>query len=43
MKTTGTVYRDLYSWRTRLDCGHEKEIGFTKPMDVLEAEGFIET
>jgi hypothetical protein len=42
-KKYGKIYRDTYAWRIRFDCGHEREIGLTKPMDVLEAEGFIET
>lgn len=42
VKKTGTVYRDLWAWRARLSCGHEREIGLTKPMDILEAEGLIE-
>ena len=42
-KRYGTVYRDLYSWRIRYECGHERDIGFVRPMDVLEAENLIET
>lgn len=39
---TGRVYRDLYEWRARLSCGHERSIGYTKPLDVLEELGMIE-
>lgn len=42
-KRTGTVYRDCWAWRIRFPCGHEREIGLTKPMDILEADGMIET
>lgn len=43
-KRAGSVYRDLYEWRIRFPvCGHEKSLGYTKPMDILEEEGFIET
>lgn len=42
-KREGKVYRDLYAWRIRFSCGHEREIGLTKPIDILEAEGLIET
>lgn len=40
-KRTGRVYRDLYEWRARLDCGHERQLGLTKPIDVLEEDGLI--
>lgn len=40
-KRKGRVYRDLYEWRARLDCGHERQLGLTKPLDVLEEEGLI--
>lgn len=40
-KREGTVYRDLYEWRARMECGHHKHLGYTKPLDVLEAEGLI--
>lgn len=37
----GRVYRDLYEWRARLECGHERQLGTTKPLDVLEEEGLV--
>lgn len=37
----GRVYRDLYEFRARLKCGHERQLGTTKPLDVLEEEGLI--
>lgn len=40
-KRTGRVYRDLYEWRARLKCGHERQLGTTRPLDALEAEGLI--
>lgn len=40
-KRSGKVYRDLYEWRARLSCGHERRLGYTKPMDVLEELGMI--
>ena len=40
-KRTGRVYRDLYEWRARLKCGHERQLGMTKPLDILEQEGLI--
>jgi hypothetical protein len=43
-KRKGVIYRDCWAWRARFPkCGHEREVGLTKPMDVLEAEGLIET
>lgn len=40
-KRPGTVYRELFEWRSRMTCGHHRGIGYTKPLDVLEAEGLI--
>lgn len=35
------VYRELFAWRAKMTCGHHRELGFTKPQDVLEAEGLM--
>jgi len=40
-KRDGRIYRDLWEWRARLSCGHERHLGYTKPLDVLEEEGLI--
>lgn len=35
------IFRDNFQWMARLECGHEKSLGYVKPPKQLEAEGFI--